>query len=66
LQGYRKLAELGAPWPEKVITTCGGAVNAIWRTIRAQLLGIPVVAAEHQEAAYGAALLARQSCSPSE
>jgi len=64
LQGYRKLAELGAPWPEKVITTGGGAVNAIWRTIRAQLLGIPVVAAEYQEAAYGAALLARQSCSP--
>lgn len=64
LQGYRKLAELGAPWPEKVITTGGGAVNVAWRTIRAQLLGIPVVAAEHQEAAYGTALLARQSCDP--
>jgi len=66
VQGYRKLAELGAPWPKKVITTGGGAVNATWRTIRSQLLGIPVVAAEHQEAAYGAALLARQSGSPSE
>ena len=66
VQGYRKLAELGAPWPEKVITTGGGAVNAAWRTIRSQLLGIPVIAADHQEAAYGAALLARQSCSPSE
>ena len=61
LRGYRKLAELGAPWPEKVITTGGGAANAAWRTIRSQLLGIPVVAAGHQEAAYGAALLARQS-----
>lgn len=60
LRGYRKLAELGAPWPEKVITTGGGADNAAWRTIRSQMLGIPVVAAEHQEAAYGAALLARQ------
>jgi hypothetical protein len=66
VQGYRKLAELGAPWPKKVITTGGGAVNTAWRTIRSQLLGIPVVAAEHQEAAYGAALLARQSGSPSE
>jgi hypothetical protein len=65
LQGYRKLAELGAPWPEKVLTTGGGAVNATWRTIRSQLLGIPVVAAKHQEAAYGAALLARQSCDTS-
>jgi hypothetical protein len=66
LQGYRKLAELGAPWPEKVITTGGGAANTAWSTIRSQLLGVPVVAAKHQEAAYGAALLARQSCSPSE
>jgi sugar (pentulose or hexulose) kinase len=65
LQGYRKLAELGTPWPEKIITTGGGAVNAAWRTIRSQLLDIPVVAAEHQEAAYGAALLARHSCSSS-
>jgi hypothetical protein len=64
VQGYRKLAELGAPWPARVITTGGGAVNATWRTIRSQLLGVPVVAAEHQEAAYGAALLARQSGSP--
>ena len=66
VRGYRKLAELGAPWPEKVITTGGGAANAAWRTIRSQLLGIPVVAADHQEAAYGAALLARQSCRSSE
>ena len=57
LQGYQKLAELGAPWPEKVITTGGGATNTGWRTIRSQLLGIPVVTASHQQAAYGAALL---------
>ena len=66
LQGYRKLIELGAPWPVTVITTGGGAANDAWSTIRAQLLGIPVVAAEHQEAAYGAALLARQSRRPSQ
>ena len=63
-QGYRKLIELGAPWPEIVLTTGGGATNTGWSTIRSQLLGIPVVAAEHQEAAYGAALLAKQSRRP--
>jgi sugar (pentulose or hexulose) kinase len=58
VQGYRRLAELGAPWPARVISTGGGAANSAWRTIRSQLLGIPVVAAAHQEAAYGTALLA--------
>jgi len=58
LRGYQKLAELGAPWPGKVITTGGGASNEAWRTIRSRLLGIPVVTADHQQAAYGAALLA--------
>ena len=57
--GYQRLAELGAPWPDRVITTGGGAVNRPWRTIRERRLGVPVVAAGHQEAAYGAALLAR-------
>jgi len=58
VRGYRRLAELGAPWPTRVISTGGGAANSAWRAIRAQLLGVPVVAAEHQEAAYGTALLA--------
>jgi len=57
-RGYRRLAELGAPWPSRVISTGGGAANAAWRTIRSRLLGIPVTAARHQEAAYGSALLA--------
>jgi hypothetical protein len=56
--GYRRLAELGTPWPIRVISTGGGAANSAWRTIRSQLLGIPVVAAAHQEAAFGTALLA--------
>jgi sugar (pentulose or hexulose) kinase len=56
--GYRRLAGLGAPWPTRVISTGGGAVNSAWRTIRSRRLGIPVVAAGHQEAAYGTALLA--------
>jgi sugar (pentulose or hexulose) kinase len=60
-RGYRLLAELGAPLPACVITTGGGAVNAGWRAMRAQALGVPVIAAKHQEAAYGAALLALRS-----
>jgi sugar (pentulose or hexulose) kinase len=58
VRGYRRLAELGAPLPKRVISTGGGAANSAWRTIRSQLLGIPVVVAAHQEAAYGTALLA--------
>jgi sugar (pentulose or hexulose) kinase len=58
LLGYRRLAALGTPWPTRVISTGGGAANSAWRTIRSQLLGMPVVAAAHQEAAYGSALLA--------
>jgi len=58
VRGYQRLAELGAPWPERIITTGGGAVNAPWRTIRSRLTGVPVTAATHQQAAYGAALLA--------
>jgi hypothetical protein len=58
--GYRRLAELGAPFPTRVLTTGGGAVNATWTAIRARHLGVPVTAADHRDAAYGAALLARQ------
>jgi len=59
-QGYRRLAELGAPWPASIITTGGGANNAAWGTMRARLTGVPVTRATHQDAAYGAALLARR------
>ena len=57
-RGYRTLESLGAPYPEQVITVGGGAHNAAWQTIRADMLEIPVSAARQQEAAYGAALLA--------
>jgi len=60
LRGYRLLEQLGAPYPQRVQTVGGGAVNVAWRRIRATLLGVPVIAARQQEAAYGAALLARQ------
>jgi hypothetical protein len=58
--GYRLLARLGAPYPSRVWTAGGGAANLAWTAIRARLVGVPVVRARHSEAAYGAALLARQ------
>jgi sugar (pentulose or hexulose) kinase len=57
-RGYRLLAELGAPYPSRVLTAGGGAPNRGWQQIRARRLQVPVVPAQHQEAAYGAALLA--------
>jgi sugar (pentulose or hexulose) kinase len=59
-EAYRLLASLGAPYPVSVRSTGGGARNAAWTAIRGALMGIPMLEAEQQEAAYGAALLARQ------
>jgi sugar (pentulose or hexulose) kinase len=59
--GYRTLVQLGVPAPRRILTTGGGAVNAGWSQIRARITGIPVMAATHQEAAYGCALLALRS-----
>ena len=44
--GYRALAELGAPYPKRVLTTGGGARNAAWSVMRERLLGVPVTATE--------------------
>jgi len=55
--GYRKLAELGAPPLQRVITGGGGAKNAVWAKLRERMLGVPVSAGVHAEAAYGSALL---------
>jgi sugar (pentulose or hexulose) kinase len=61
--GYDRLAELGAPYPTSVRSNGGGAANSAWTRIRGQLLGVPMLAATHTEAAYGAALLARSGAS---
>jgi len=58
-RGYRLLAERGAPYPQKVLTVGGGAANAAWMQIRERCLAVPVTRAPQQEAAFGAALLAR-------
>ncbi|NEX19429.1 FGGY-family carbohydrate kinase [Thiorhodococcus mannitoliphagus] len=57
-EGYAKLAELGAPMPTRIATLGGGSANAAWTRIRSQRLGVPVITAPDQEAAYGAAKLA--------
>ncbi|MBS1172788.1 MAG: putative sugar kinase, family, partial [Proteobacteria bacterium] len=58
-KGYALLAGLGASPLRRVETAGGGARNPAWTRIRARLLGVAVARAAHTEAAYGAALLAR-------
>lgn len=58
-RGYALLHDLGAPYPIEVISCGGGACNAPWRELRAHRLGVPVTVAAHQDAAFGAARLAR-------
>ena len=60
-QGYRLLQELGATSLAQVYTAGGGAKNLAWSKIRQRHLGVPVLASAHTAAAYGTALLARQS-----
>lgn len=59
VQGYGLLAQLGAPYPSFVRTVGGGAHNPAWTAIRQARLGVPLVQPAHQDACYGAALLAR-------
>ena len=59
-RGYQVLRELGAPYPDSVLTVGGGSRNQPWTAIRARALGVPVTMSSQQEAAYGTALLARQ------
>jgi xylulokinase len=58
--GYRRLADLGSPYPQRVFTAGGGAKNATWMRIRSRHLGVPVTTATHTDAAYGSAILALQ------
>lgn len=48
------------PLAQEVYTAGGGAKNSTWTAIRQRLLGVPVQRSPNGEAAYGAALLARQ------
>jgi sugar (pentulose or hexulose) kinase len=55
--GYAKLAELGAPTIQHVVTNGGGAKNIAWQKMRSRLMGVPIEASTHSEASYGSALL---------
>lgn len=57
-QGYQLLEAHGAPPLKAVYTAGGGAQNTVWQTIRQRHLQVPCYAAQHQQAAYGTALLA--------
>lgn len=59
-RAYRLLAEKGASALTRVVTAGGGAQNGAWTAMRQAALGVPVVASQQAEAAYGSALLARQ------
>ncbi|NOT82462.1 MAG: carbohydrate kinase, partial [Gallionella sp.] len=59
--GYAKLAELGVPTIQHVVTNGGGAKNLVWQQMRSRLIGVQIDASAYSEAAYGAALLALTS-----
>jgi D-ribulokinase len=63
-RAYATLAALGAPALRSVRTVGKGAGNLAWTAIRARCLGVPLLEPASQEAAYGAALLARQRVAP--
>ena len=58
--GYDCLAELGGSLIKSIRTVGGGAKNAAWQTIRARMLGIPLIDPGDDEPAVGAAKLARR------
>lgn len=57
--GYSRLQELGATPLKSVVSSGGGASNPVYTRLRARRLGVPVTPAARQEAAFGAACLAR-------
>lgn len=61
--GYRLLEQLGAPYPSCVYSVGGGSMNRAWSAIRETMLGCAMARPRHTEAAYGAALLARNGSS---
>ena len=57
-RGFDLMRDHGVPDPSQIKTAGGGSHNEVWLKIRERILGIPVVAAQQTEAAYGAALIA--------
>lgn len=59
-EGYKRLQNLGTPYPQTLYTMGGGANNAAWTTIRQRTIGVKMQTPQHTEAAYGTALLAKR------
>ncbi|OOV34311.1 sugar kinase [Candidatus Synechococcus spongiarum LMB bulk10E] len=59
-RGWARLQVLGAPPVRRVLTVGGGARNPVWRQLRQQALGCPVLNRPHASTACGAAQLARR------
>jgi len=57
--GYSRLEELGAPKLRTLRTVGGGARNRAWRTLRQNALGLADTPAQFEDAAVGAACLAK-------
>lgn len=60
--GYHLLSRLGAPFPVNVRSVGKGASNLAWTKIREKLLNIPMKKTIQDQATYGTALLARNTC----
>ena len=58
-KGYQLLQEYSQNKLTSICTVGGGASNQIWQTIRQQQLVVPFIKPRYTEAAYGAALLAK-------
>jgi sugar (pentulose or hexulose) kinase len=59
-QAYDLLARLGAHRVTQVCSIGGGSRNLPWQAIRQQRLGVQVISAPQQQAAFGSALLAQR------
>lgn len=57
---YERIAELGGPELATLRTVGGGAANPVWTRIREKQMGVPMKPALSNEAAMGAAILARR------
>ncbi len=60
-QAYQKLEDAGASSVKSIRTVGGGAVNLVWQALRQQHILLPFISAEHTEAAFGAACLAKNA-----
>jgi D-ribulokinase len=58
-KGYQLFQQFGASKLNAIYSVGGGANNQIWQTIRNQSLAVRFIKPQYTEAAYGAALLAR-------